>query len=158
VDIFEAIQLKALRDVHKFDSNEYMLRRLYRWFSSTYHVPITETDAIPVTTMLQHYFESYYESMSSDKRLKEINKLFQDVAEIEKQKDAMDAEDEDFVKQLTQDIEKEKKKKKVEDLQKALRREKDKNQNVIQRLGNSPAADSLRRFMAEADALAPRKK
>lgn len=156
MDFYEAIRIKALRDVLKGEDPDYILRRIYRWYSSTFYVPLTDIDDIPISHILQHYFESYFEGLSTDKRLKEASKLFEQTETAKVDKEAL--EDAEFLKTLQSDLEKEKEKKAAEEKNKKVQHDKAKNQNVIHRLGNSPAAGALKRFMDEADSLSPRKK
>jgi hypothetical protein len=156
MDFYESVRVKALRDVFKGDSPDYILRRIYRWYSTTFHVPLPEVDDISLDSILQHYFEHYFETLSGDKRLKEVKKLFED--EDIKKIDAEAAEDEEFIKNLKIDLEKEKKNKELNEVKKKDLFEKSKNQNIIHKLGNSPAASALKRFIETEDALSGRKK
>jgi hypothetical protein len=69
----EAVRLAALQVV--FDSRrkkpkevdpEYYLRRIFRWYSKTFATPLHEVEELPLSDVLQHYWEEHYEDMAKD--------------------------------------------------------------------------------------------
>jgi hypothetical protein len=69
MDVLEAIQLEALRSVMEDDS-EYLLRRIFRWYSATYHTPLHQVEDLPVEYVLQQFFEVNVENMTKAQRRK----------------------------------------------------------------------------------------
>ena len=62
---YEAIKLLALRSVLKPDP-DYFVRKICRWFSTTYHTPISQVYDMPIEEVLQAYFEAKYDAMDPD--------------------------------------------------------------------------------------------
>jgi len=62
---YEAIKAKALRSVLKPDT-DYYLRRVYRWYSKTFHTPLETTFDLPVEFVLREYFEEYFENLEEE--------------------------------------------------------------------------------------------
>lgn len=65
LDLLKAIRILAFGSVQKRDS-EYILRHIYRWYSTTFNVPLPQVDDIPLEDILTHYFEVRYEGMSEE--------------------------------------------------------------------------------------------
>ncbi len=66
MDIFEAVKWAALRNVHFYrqgrdTSPEYKLRKIFRWYSTTFHTPLHEVDDLPLVDVLQAYWEQKLE-------------------------------------------------------------------------------------------------
>lgn len=73
MDLFSALQILALRDVLAFRRNsevkedaEYPLRRIFRWYSKTFHTPLHLVDDLPVEDVVRAYWESHYEDQDDD--------------------------------------------------------------------------------------------
>jgi hypothetical protein len=69
MDTLEAIQLEAMRAVLEEDP-EYLLRRIFRWYSTTYHTPLHQVEELPIEYVLQHFFEVNIEAMPKAQRKK----------------------------------------------------------------------------------------
>lgn len=67
LDHLKAIRLLAFRAVEKPD-HEYILRNICRWYSREFYTPLSEVEAIPLETLLTHYFEVRYEQMTDEER------------------------------------------------------------------------------------------
>ena len=68
------LQVLALRAVLADDS-DYRLRVIYRWYSREFSVPLPEVPALPLTHVLQAYFEDHYEKMEPHQQEEERLKL-----------------------------------------------------------------------------------
>lgn len=61
---FLAHRLSALNAVlHPETDPEYELRRIFRWYSKEFHVPLPQVYDLPLDDVLQHYYEAKYEQM-----------------------------------------------------------------------------------------------
>ena len=81
MDTLEAIQLEALRAVMEEDA-EYLVRRILRWYSSTYHTPLHTVEDLPLEYVLQQFFEVNIEGMTKAQR----KKLALELAETKEEK------------------------------------------------------------------------
>ena len=52
-----------------------------RWFSRTYHTPLTEVEKLPIEYLLQHYYENYYTELEPEDLDKERTLLIETKAE-----------------------------------------------------------------------------
>lgn len=57
-----SIRLIALRDV-LLEPEEYLVRKVCRWYSRELRTPLTEVLLLPWDEVLRHYFEAKYEDM-----------------------------------------------------------------------------------------------
>lgn len=88
---YEAIKAKALRSVLKPDT-DYYLRRVYRWYSKTFHTPLETAFDLPVEFVLREYFEEYFENLEEE----ELDFQLEEVTETDEQrKQRLSAEDAD---------------------------------------------------------------
>jgi hypothetical protein len=87
MDLVEATQLQALLAVENQD-NDFLLRRIIRWFSTTFHTPINVVEDMSLESVLQHFFEHSFDTM--DKRQR--NKIVRDLSGYQDLKN-----DDDFV-------------------------------------------------------------
>lgn len=70
----EAIQLLAFRDV-LLETPEYRVRSIQRWYSTTFNTPLlTVENDIPLAVVIQHYYETLFETMEPE-QLEETKKL-----------------------------------------------------------------------------------
>jgi hypothetical protein len=65
VDIYTAIRIRAFRAVQAPDK-DYLIRKVLRWFSKTFHTPIERVEELPLDDVMQAYYEDKYENMSPD--------------------------------------------------------------------------------------------
>jgi len=70
VDFIEGIRIRSLLDVLEGDF-DYQYRRICRWYSTTFHTPLSEVDSLPVDWVLRAFFESNFERLNR----KELRKL-----------------------------------------------------------------------------------
>lgn len=98
MNLYEAIRLKALRDVIKGDSPDYALRKVFRWYSKTFHTPLHEVEDLPTEYVLQTYWESQYEEL-------EDQKIDQEVVELTKTDEERKAEDRAWDEQQAEEVE-----------------------------------------------------
>ena len=74
MSVIDALQVLAFRDV-LLKSPEYRVRSIQRWFSTTFNTPLlTVQNDIPLTVILQHYFETQFENAEPEE-LEETRKL-----------------------------------------------------------------------------------
>ena len=78
---FEAIKIKALYSVLKPDSG-YYIRKLSRWYSRTYHTPLSDVYDLPIEYLLQNFYEETFEGLDED----ELNEELREVVETPEQK------------------------------------------------------------------------
>lgn len=120
MDIYEAIKAKALHSVLK-PNTDYHLRRIFRWYSKTFHTPLQEVFDIPIEYVLQEYFEERYENMEDH----ELDLILQELIETDEQrkqrlsKDEQDKKTEDELLQMSKKANQEAVQKKAKDLQNA---------------------------------------
>lgn len=121
---YKALRVLALAEVvREHASPEYSLRRIYRWYGSTYGMSPLAVEELPTDDVLQHYYEHIYESLLEDEKLhhdlrKEMIELSETDAEAEVRKVAAEkakVEEFRFAKDLA-----------LEEVQNALRRAKKK--------------------------------
>lgn len=62
MNLWEAIRIQALQSVMK-SSAEYEIRKLFRWYSKTFHTPLKEVEDLPLEQIVRDYWESQYENM-----------------------------------------------------------------------------------------------
>jgi hypothetical protein len=62
---YEAIKARALYSVLKPDT-DYYVRRIYRWYSKTFHTPLEEVFDLPIEMILREYFEEYFEGLEEE--------------------------------------------------------------------------------------------
>jgi len=64
VNTFLAHRLSALNAVlHPETDPEYELRRIFRWYSKEFNVPLPQVYDLPLDDVLQNYYEAKYEQM-----------------------------------------------------------------------------------------------
>lgn len=87
MEVFEAIQIQALKSVLDPD-DDYLMRKVFRWYSEKYHTPLHVVDDLPMDDVLQTYFEYVYEN-TSKRQLNQIKKhLLETPEEREKREKA----------------------------------------------------------------------
>lgn len=86
---FNAIKLLAIKAVEKPTVESY-LRHIRRWYSKTFHTPLSDVDDLDTDYILQAYFEETYEDMSKEERQQEISNLLQTEEEVKQEKLATD--------------------------------------------------------------------
>lgn len=62
---YEAIRARALFNVLK-PNQDYYVRRIFRWYSKTFHTPLEEAFNMPIEIILSHYFEEYFEGLEQE--------------------------------------------------------------------------------------------
>ncbi|CAB4127019.1 hypothetical protein UFOVP75_54 [uncultured Caudovirales phage] len=92
MDVYKAIQLKALANVMLDESDvEYRIRYISRWYSKTFHTPLSEVDDIPFVVLLQAFFEEKYEN-ESEAELELLRNALIESDEERKVREAKEAE------------------------------------------------------------------
>jgi hypothetical protein len=101
-----AIRLVALRNVLD-EPDEYVIRKICRWYSRTLCTPIAEVYRLPWDHVLLHYFESQYEGMDEGELAEERLLLLEtneerDAREMqaEKKKSAESVSDDKFLRMV----------------------------------------------------------
>lgn len=74
MDLFTAIQVQAIRDVLAFrrdtkvrEDSQYPLRRIFRWYSKTFHTPLHEVGDLPMEDVMRAYWEEHFEEMDEER-------------------------------------------------------------------------------------------
>jgi hypothetical protein len=106
VNLWEALQLSALRDVW-FDRNskagldpEYRFRKIFRWYSETFSTPLHLVDTLPLEDVVRAWCENEYEEMTDEELERTVKELAISPAklrEIERDEDIKEALDFDDV-------------------------------------------------------------
>ncbi len=63
MDEFAAIRAIALRNVLKADSEDFLIRKVFRSYSKTFHTPLYLVESLPLQDVLLAFFEDLFESM-----------------------------------------------------------------------------------------------
>ncbi len=92
MNIYEALKKLALKAVIAPDE-AYEMRRIFRWYSRTFHTPLEEVEEIPIQKVLVHYFESEFENANEE----QIEKFIRDMCESKEDKYKREMEEERLV-------------------------------------------------------------
>lgn len=92
MNIYEAIRFAALRNVVKEGDLDYAMRKIFRWYSKTFHTPLHVVEELPTEYILQHYWESQYEDLDEQKLEQETVILTKTEAQKKAEDKAWDAE------------------------------------------------------------------
>lgn len=111
--IFEQLEILALYH-HLYPDEASFVRKLQRWFSSTFHTPINIVEEMPIELLLLHHYEYRLETMDAKDLEKHKKRLLN--PEILKQEEQ---EDDKFVEELEMKIIKDKKKELLKNVQDA---------------------------------------
>lgn len=106
---YKAINLQALYSVVRGD-DEYLKRYISRWYSTTFHTPLHETEELPFEYVLQHYHEYVYENLKHEDLQTAIKEILKDKTDI-----ATAQDDDNLIREL------EALNKKAEELSKTLK-------------------------------------
>lgn len=107
MNVFQAIRVLSLRHVIKENDLDYTMRRIYRWYSKTFHTPLHVVEDLPVEFILQNYWEAQYEDMddqSLDHEVKTLTKTPEETRAEDKAWDEQQAEEVEFAKMAGTDI------------------------------------------------------
>ena len=135
MDLVEATQAQAALAVES-QSNDYLLRRIFRWYSVTFHTPLAEIDELPIDYVLQQFFEYTYENMEKTKFDRIIKTLIDDKSD--------EVSDDEFVKEISQNAQKNAK------IKKAKTKKAKKVQKELEGYDFLSAADVLKQVNAAA--------
>ena len=96
--VVKAARLLALKSVLDPDE-EYYLRRVFRWYSRTFHTQLHLVPDLPLEDILEAYYESVYEDVASDDDPSKINEAIQELTETEEErsKREMEADSQEMV-------------------------------------------------------------
>ncbi len=98
MSIIESIKKSALLATIEPDGGA-ILRHLFRWYSKTFHTPLTDVEGLPIEYVLQHYFESQYEELDEDQKHDLIIFLLESPEERAIREKADKIDEEDFFKE-----------------------------------------------------------
>lgn len=102
-----ALRLLALHNATSDSpSPDYMLRRVFRWYSKTFHTPLHEVENLPLHDVLVHYHEANYEELEEQELEVERDLLVMTAEERKAEKlrqDARKVEDYLFEKEATEE-------------------------------------------------------
>lgn len=107
MEIEDAIRVIALHATLK-NTNEFWIRNIQRWYSSTFHTPLLQVEDLPFDYLLAHYYEYHYHKMSSEELLKEWQKVVHP-EEIQEEQDVQqnnNEADEEYLEELRKDKQK----------------------------------------------------
>lgn len=79
-NLWSDVRTVALRDVLG-QRGDYVLRRIYRWYSKTFATPLHLVEELPLEWILQHYFECMWEKLEPDEIQEEKRKILLTVEE-----------------------------------------------------------------------------
>lgn len=100
MDLVGAIRLCALWEVMNPEpSNEYRLRRVFRWYSRTFSTPLEQVSDIPIEDVLQAYYECEYEQYNDPELEDERTVLTSEKDELRKR----EQEDDEFAEMVEQE-------------------------------------------------------
>lgn len=117
--LLENIRVLALAAVEK-PNYDYLIRKIQRVFSTTFYVPLPDTEDLDVGYMAQHIYENLYENMTVQERAKAAEVLLKFEEMIEEEDDRAD-EDDVWAAQIEEELRKEQEKEKAK--QEAKRKE-----------------------------------
>lgn len=85
MDHFEALRTLALADVAEARAGrpqgDYVLRRIFRWYSETFHTPLHLVDDLPLDDVLTAYYEANFEGMEEQQFRQELRAASETPAE-----------------------------------------------------------------------------
>lgn len=110
LDFGEAVQVAALQAVlrnkqskpNSVDS-EYSLRRVFRWYSKTFFTPLHEVEDLPLSDVLQSYWEERFEDMEDAELDDEKVRLLEDAEALRLRQIEEDADDADLWQMARED-------------------------------------------------------
>jgi hypothetical protein len=104
--VYDALLARALQAVLDPD-DEAFLRRVKRFYSRTFHVPLPRVDDLDEVHVLTAYFEEICEQMSDEERVALAHKLIETpeerVSRLEREKE-MEQRDEAFLEELNRQV------------------------------------------------------
>jgi succinate dehydrogenase flavin-adding protein (antitoxin of CptAB toxin-antitoxin module) len=133
VDRLEALQATALLAVIR-ESDDYLVRRILRWYSTTFHTPLHQVEELPFDYILTHYFETMYENVGDAKRRK-YARLMSETDEERASREERESDDA-FVKKMEKVARRE-----AEAAEKRSKEREEANQRIAAALGEQDALD-----------------
>lgn len=114
MDYYEAIRLKALREVvnvrrpqPKDDGDpDYPIRKIFRAYSEKWNTPLPQVEALPLEDVLIHFYEDLFEQMDEKELEAQVTEALldpDDVAAAQRKED----EDDAFTYEVAKDAEEE---------------------------------------------------
>lgn len=96
--LVKAARLLALKAV-LFPDENYYLRRVFRWYSRTYHTPLHIVPDLPLEDILEAYYEHVYEEVVAEDEPGKIEQAIRELIETEEEriKREMEEESQDIV-------------------------------------------------------------
>lgn len=118
MNYYMALRLRAMRAVTAPDEDAH-LRRIFRWYSQTFHTPLHQVEELPIVEVLQAFYEEKYEGMEEEDREKELLELLETEEERAvrlKDQDEQRADIFDFAKFTEAEVKRKEEQKKMKDL------------------------------------------
>jgi hypothetical protein len=107
VSWIDDLRVLAFQDVtRETPTFSYFLRRVFRWYGSTFGVAPTEAEKLPLFDLLQHYFEHQYENLDEKDQHATLMELLQDPEDVRAAQLREKMADEKFFEELTKEAEK----------------------------------------------------
>ena len=105
---FKAAQILALRSVED-PTFEDTFRRIQRWYSNQFHIPLDRIDTVPDEEIVRAWFEDRFTIMknSPDEKVRGEYEMLKDSILFEKDEQAEASEDDEWEKQMLEEIKKE---------------------------------------------------
>lgn len=106
-DVIKSARLLAMQAV-KTDlvDPQYFFRLVFRWYSKTFSTPLHIVEELPLEDVLQHYFESKYETLEPLELEEELKAILETAAE-RKEREQKEAEEEMSDEQFLEELRKE---------------------------------------------------
>jgi len=106
VDYYQALQLRSMHAVMRPDGEAFM-RRVKRFYSKTFNVPLPDVDDIDEESVLVAFYEETFSQMEEEDRDEFLTELLmspEERVELAKAHDKADERDEEFMKKLNADV------------------------------------------------------
>ena len=101
VNVYEHLEIIALRSVSTEKDAAYTYRKICRWFSREFNTSLPIVIKLPVEFILQHYYEDRFESLSEE----ELTNMMRHHADPDFVKDTEQSDDE-FLIQIQEEAQK----------------------------------------------------
>jgi hypothetical protein len=109
--IVKAARLLALKSVLNPDE-DYYLRRVFRWYSRTFHTPLHVVPDLPLEDILEAYYEHVYEEIVAEDEPDKVNSAIRELVETEEERiqremeeEGQDLVTEDFLRKVMEEEE-----------------------------------------------------
>lgn len=102
MSVIQDIQKIALLSVLEPD-DEANLRRIHRWFSKTFFLPLPEVENLPIEYILLHYFETLYAELDEEEQKKQVEYAIETEEERQHRIKNEEETDKEFVRMMNEE-------------------------------------------------------